>query len=110
MENNPNVPTELEEKLRLEAEAEAQQQALEEMIASQIQTLYSMNCFDTIPDPTNTFPMVCRVPGGWIFYTRSGGMSLKMKSGKVTDNTIVGNPLLVPIFIPFHSEFLKTSS
>jgi len=89
-------PTELELKLQAEAVAEAEAR----MIETQTLMLYSMQCFDVIPHPEG-YPMVTRVPGGWIWYIRSGGASISTTEGR----QIVGNYTLHPTFVPYHNEF-----
>lgn len=95
-----NEPTELEKRLAEQAQAEAEEQQLQEMLKEQTAALYSMSCFEVLPGPGG-HPLAARVPGGWIFYIRSGGASL-LAGGEAQ---VVGNPVMIPTFVPYHNEF-----
>jgi len=73
-------------------------------VACNIKQLYLMDCFDTIPHPDG-WPMVTRVPGGWIWYMLSGGVNIKTTAGGVRQQQAVGAPVLMPVFVPYNDEF-----
>ena len=95
-----NEPTELEKRLAAQAQAEAEEQQLQGLLKEQTKALYSMNCFEVLPGPGG-HPLAARVPGGWIFYMRSGGASLRAGG----ESEVVGNPIMIPTFVPYHEEF-----
>lgn len=88
-----------------------QQQEMEAARVKQTQQLYTMKCFESLFS-SDGFPMVTRVPGGWLWYTKSGGGGLKLSMGEGNEEDpiqqLVGSqtPILVTTFVPFDNEFM----
>lgn len=87
----------------------AHEKEIADAIERNTRQLYMMKCFDTIGHPEG-WPMVTRVPGGWIWYMRSGGVSIATTAGGVRQQQVVGNPVLMPVFVPFDNEFMADTS
>lgn len=71
--------------------------------------LYELRCFETMTHP-NGMPIAMRVPGGWIFFTGSGGGSIRLTIDDGDDEqNIIGdvNRSLIPVFVPFSAEFIR---
>lgn len=105
MAKNPNAATrEAAIKQRLKIEAENERVAKEAT-----EKLYSLRCFETMNHASGA-PIAMRVPGGWLFYTASGGgrLNLSVSEGEETEQ-ILGEqrPLVHAVFVPYNEEFLK---
>lgn len=100
----------IEDRIRQAAEEDARQQQFEKEMEAQRETLYNMKIFETLAHPGG-WPMVMRVPGGWIFYIQTGGSKLitseiepDLDGNPVVGSTgqvIVGHPMLLPTFVPY---------
>ena len=76
-------------------------------LAETTERLYSLRCFETMTLADGS-PLAMRVPGGWIFYYRSGGGGLKLQVSEGEEvEQIVGNnyPTVNQVFVPFSEEF-----
>ena len=85
----------------------------EETLEKQISTLYRLRCFEVMLHDSGA-PLAMRVPGGWIFYTASGGGGLSMAVGdeEGDEDTILGHvaPSVSGVFVPFNNEFMRKNS
>lgn len=107
------------DRLKEAAEIGARERALTAALREQTKQLYEMPCFATLPHPDG-WPMVMRVPGGWVFYIASGGGSLVTSTVEADEDgnaiigdaqqTIVNQPVVMPVFVPFDNEFMELDS
>ena len=92
-----------------EAQRKAQDKAVLEHIGAATERLYGLRCFETMALPDGS-PLAMRVPGGWIFYYRSGGGGLKLQVGDgEEEEQLMGStyPTVNQVFVPYSDEFMN---
>lgn len=90
-----------------EAQRKEQDRAVLDHITGLTERLYGLRCFETMALQDGS-PLAMRVPGGWIFYYRSGGGAFKLMVGDgEEEEQLMGNqyPVVNQVFVPYSDEF-----